>query len=227
MSENKDFELFGTAPTAKEGSEQSDEQFSEEMRQTQAALKQLHQEEGKAKKNDDKLAKIIVQFLSQPGNTDLFLLISRCVAQNIPSELLIAILSLIDRTAYMEMESIVNLVEHKNALTVPDHGSIHSLTGGQKQLIDEWLSNILIAASYKPQRTLESVLTRRTDRESGEVVQEICLPFIQLSAFIMRNFLAMQNTQVEYEILHDFMQSVYIKMIEELAEMLQGQKQLN
>lgn len=224
MAEVGDLDSLGMGSSASEGSEMSDEQFREQMQQAQAAMVQLRQEEGKARANDDKLAKIIVQFLAQPGNTDLFLLISRCIAQNIPSEIIIGVLSLVDRTAFMEMENILKEAT-TTALATPEHHNIHSLSGGQKQAIDEWLRNISIAAGSKPQRALESLLVKKTNTQN-EVVQEISTPFIQLSAFIMRNFLAMQNTQVDYETLYEFMESVYLKMIQSLEDLLSGQRKL-
>ncbi len=226
MAEAGDFELFGD-PQAKEASEQSDEQFNDEMRQAQTTLKQLRKEEGKARGHDDRLAQIIVQFLAQPANTDLFLLISRCVAQNIPSEIIIAVLSLVDRTASEEIVSILKDIEKGTAMSFPQHDSIHSLSGGQKQAIDDWIGNIVMAAAGKPHRALETILIRKTDEHSHEIISEISAPFVQLSAFIMRNYLAMQNTHIEYEKLHDFIQSVYLKMIQDIEEMAHSQKKLS
>jgi len=188
-------------------------------------MQQLQKEEGKAKAHDDQLAQIIVQFLAQEGNTDLFLLISRCVAQNIPSEIIIAVLSLVDRKASEEIERILKESD-KSSLTVPDHSDIHNLSGGQKQAIDEWLKNITAAAYSKPHRSLETILIKKTDKESQEIIREISPSFVQLSAFIMRNHLAMQDTKVDYEKLREFMQSVYVKMVQELESMVQGQGRL-
>ncbi len=225
MSEVGNFESFAGAPAGNESSEQAQEQFNEEMRRAQAAQQQLKKEEGKARGNDNKLANIIVQFLSQASNTDLFLLISRCVAQDIPSELLIAVLSLIDRTASMEIDQIVAAAQNKNALTVPKQQAIHSLSEGQMQAIEKWLGDITVAAANKPHRTLESVLRKKVN-DRNEMVKELSAPFVQLSAFILRNYLAMQSTQVDYEILHDFMQSAYLKMITDLEELVVGQKRI-
>ena len=224
MSEAGDFELFG-APAAKEHDEKSDEQFREQMAKAQQARQQLQKEEGKARAHDDQLAQIIMHFLAQSGNTDLFLLISRCVAQNIPSEIIIAVLSLVDRKASEEIERILKEAD-KTALVVPDHSDIHSLSGVQKQTIDEWLQNILTSAASKPHRTLETVLIKRTAEGSMEIIKEISPHFVQLSAFILRNHLSMQGTQVEYEKLRDFMQTVYVKMIQDLENMVQGQAKL-
>lgn len=226
MAESGDFELFG-APAAKEQDEKSDEQFREEMKRTQQAMQQLQKEEGKARAHDNNLAQIIVQFLSQQsGGTDLFLLISRCVAQDIPSELIIAVLSLVDRKASEEIGNILKEAKKEMALVVPQYSEVHVLNAAQKKVIDEWIGNISMAAGSKPHRTLESVLLKSAVKNTGEIVREISPPLVQLSAFIMRYYLAMQQTQVELETLRDFMQNVYFKIIQDLEEMVQGQKQL-
>lgn len=225
MAEEGDFELFG-APAAKEHDEKSDEKFREEMKRAQKAMQQLQKEEGKARAHDDKLAQIIVQFLSQTGGTDLFLLISRCVAQDIPSELIIAVLSLVDRKASEEIENILEEAKKDTALVVPQYKDVDILNVAQKLAIDEWIKNITMAAAHKPHRTLDSVLLKSVAKESNELVHEISPPFVQLSAFIMRNYLAMQETHVEVQKLRDFMENVYFRMIQDLEEMVQGQKKI-
>ncbi len=227
MAESGDFELFG-APAAKEADEKSDEQFREEMKRAQKGMQQLQKEEGKARAHDDKLAQIIVQFLSQQGGsgTDLFLLISRCVAQDIPSELIIAVLSLVDRKASEEIESILEEAKRDSALVVPQYTDVHTLNAAQKLAIDNWIKNITMAAAHKPHRTLDTVLVKSVSKSTDEIIKEISPPFVQLSAFIMRNYLTMQDTNVDVQKLRDFMENVYFKMLQDLEEMMQGQKKL-
>lgn len=227
MADTGDFELF-SAPAAQEHDEKSDEQFREEMKRAQKAMQQLQKEEGKARAHDDKLAQIIVQFLSQQGGlgTDFFLLISRCVAQDIPSELIIAVLSLIDRKASEEIEVILKEAKRETALVVPQYKDVHTLNTAQKLAIDEWISNITMAAIHKPHSTLSSVLVKRAGKNSDQLIREISHPFVQLSAFIMRNYLAIQETQIDFQTLREFLESVYLKMMQDLEEMMQGQKKL-
>lgn len=225
MAEAGDFELF-SAPAAQEHDEKADEQFREQMKQAQAALQQLQKEEGQARSHDDRLAKIIVQFLMQTGGTDIFLLISRCVSQDIPSELIIAVLSLVDRQASEEIVKILKEAKASTALVVPEYKDVHNFTPAQKMAIDEWIRHITAAAAHKPHRTLDTVLIKSVAKNTQEVVLEISPPFVQLSAFIMRNYLAMQNTAVDFQKLRDFMENVYFRMIQDLEEMVRGQKKL-
>ncbi len=224
MPESGDFELF-SAPAAKEHDEKSDEKFRDEMKRAQQAQQQLKKEEGQARAHDDKLAQIIVQFMATASGTDLFLLISRCVAQDIPSELIIAVLSLVDRKASEEIENILK-AGSPGALTAPNYKDVQSLNPAQKQAIDAWIKNITAAAAHKPHRALDSLLIKSVAQNSQELVKEISPPFVQLSAFIMRNYLAMQQTQVDVKTLREFMENVYFLMIQDLEEMVSGQKQL-
>lgn len=218
--------MFG-APAAKEHDEKSDEQFREQMKRAQKAMQQLQKEEGKARVNDDQLAQIIVQFLSQQGSggTDLFLLISRCVAQDIPSELIIAVLSLVDRQASEVIANIVKEAKQGAALVVPQYKGVDTLNPAQKKAIDDWIKNITATTAHKPHRTLDSVLVKSVSK-TGELIHEISAPFVQLSAFIMRNYLAMEDTHVDIKKLRDFMENVYFRMIQDLEEMMQGQKKI-
>lgn len=225
MSEFGDFESF-SAPQAKESSEQSDEQFGEQMRAAQAAAAQLKKEEGKARHNDDQLAKIIVQFLSKQTGTEMFLLISRCVAQNIPSEIIIAILSLVDSAASKEIELIVQQMD-RSLTMLPQQGGFEHLGEAEKRQIEKWLMNIKTASFNKPHKTLETILTKTTDRHSGQSVKILSPPFLQLSTFILRDFLSKNGFQEEYEVLKNFVQSIYVKMVAELENLVVEQKQLS
>lgn len=233
MAEAGDFELF-SAPAAKEASEQSQEQFREQMRQAQAALKQLKKEEGKAKAQDSRVAQVIVQFINDPKNTDLFLLISRCVADDIPSELILAVLALVDQDSYQETEKFLQgpdgqVHEPQQALTVSDKEHLSSLPPLQRQLIDIWIAHIVQVASKRPHRCLAALVKQRLVKdEDGEkkAIREVSPAFVQLSAFIMRRFFAAQQVVIEFEELHGFMQVTYVRLVSHLEALVQNQKQI-
>lgn len=216
MSDQGDFEQF-SGPAAKEQSEVSDEKFQEQMRKTQAAVKRLQKEEGQAKKNDSNLAKIIVQFLGQSGNTNLFLLISRVVAQNIPSELIIAILSLVDKHAEKETKGYLS-GEKGKALTVHRKADFKSLDPKHKKDIDEWVHDMFQVAAKRPHLVLDNMVNKASF--------EISPTLIQLSAFILRDYLAKNDLNVEFEILHEFMQGVFVEMIKNLEHLVKEQRKI-
>jgi len=224
MADPGDAELF-MGPQPSEKREMSDEQFREEMRKTQAALQQLWQEEGKSRAQDFNLAQIIIRFLSQPENTDLFLLISRVVAQDIPSELILAVISLTDPVAAKQVKSLLAGVPTK-ALTVTSPSGMESLSPESKKEIDQWIMVINMAANQKPHRTLESLLKRKRAETGVPVVYELSTALVQLGAFVLRNYLAHHNFSPEFERLHDFMQAVFVELVKQLETAVQEQKRI-
>ncbi|MBN1258948.1 hypothetical protein JXA05_04300 [Candidatus Peregrinibacteria bacterium] len=224
MSDTGDFELF-SGPQPSEKREMSDEQFREEMRKTQAALTQLWQEEGKSRAQDFNLAQIIIQFLSQPENTDLFLLVSRVVAQDIPSELILAVISLTDPVAAKQIKSLL-AGKPTRALTVAPMSSMESLSPESKKEIDQWIMAISLAAHEKPRRSLESLLKKKRVETGAPAVYELSSVLVQLGAFVLRNYLARQNFSPDFEKLHDFMQAVFVDLVKKLEAAAQEQKRI-
>ncbi|MBU0577466.1 hypothetical protein KJ742_03370 [Patescibacteria group bacterium] len=232
MTETGDAELF-TGPAAREQDEKSDEQFREEMRRIQQALQQLYQEEGKARVHDNNLVQIILQFLNQADSTDLFLLISRAVAQDIPSELIIAIISLIDQKASKEIKGLLESSERQEtpqeaSLAIKEHRNFQSLSSEQKSAVDSWIKLINDVATKKPHKCLESIVIKKRsdDPASRQLVREVSPVLTQLSAFILRNFLTSQKVTFELESLQEFMQAVFVNLIKNLEELVEGQKKI-
>ncbi|NOS68014.1 MAG: hypothetical protein HOO67_06685, partial [Candidatus Peribacteraceae bacterium] len=83
-----------------EGGSGAPEALSEEAKQrfaaSGAAMAQIQREEKRSKKRDTRVAKTILQFLQDDRYTHLFVLISRLVARDCPSVLILSILSLIN-----------------------------------------------------------------------------------------------------------------------------------
>ena len=213
---SNDFELF-KAPVAQERDEKADERFQEEMRRGQQAMQQLQKDEGQAKGYDLALASIIVRFLSQPQNTDLFLLISRVVALNLPSEFIIAILSLVDSKARQVVTGF--LAEGKkhgahhdphSALAIRHEAKFETLSPELKKEIESWVAAMAEVAGRTPERVLEAILLPGHDKRIAPVP-------VQLSAFILRNYLASHHISMEYADLRDFMERVMVEIVKTLA----------
>jgi hypothetical protein len=222
-----DFELF-KGPAAKEKDEKSDEKFREEMAKAQAALQNLQQEEGQARTYDQSLAAIIVQFLSQPQNTDLFLLISRVVALNLPSEFVIAVLSLIDKKAHQEVLRYLSEAKkaegssrHSShaALVIRHEANFQTLPLEHKRIIESWVANMALVAGKGPHRILETLVIPGPDKRISPLV-------VQLSSFILRNYLAEHQLAVAYETLREFMERVFVELVSKLAKHVHEQKAL-
>lgn len=218
MSEQGDFDIM-TGGAVKEGSDVSDEVFGEQMAQTQAALKQLWKEESKARAQDDQLSQILIQFLSQPQNTDLFLLMSRVIAQNIPSEFILAMVALIDATAGHHIAGLLEGAEAPSETLPPvTQVGMDEISETQKQVIDSWIQVLHAVASKTPQRMVETMLVRRP-------TPGISPSLIQLGAFVVRRYLS-ARVSIEFETLYAFMQTVFLKLFESLESQVKNQKQL-
>lgn len=213
---SNDFELF-KAPAAQEKDEKSDEKFREEMRRAQQAMQQAQKDEGQAKGYDLALASIIVRFLGQPQNTDLFLLISRVVALNPPSEFVIAILSLVDQKAQQVVAGF--LAEGKkhgshhdshSALAIRHEADFQTLSPQRKKEIETWVADMSQVAGRSPERVLEAMLIPGHEKAISPVL-------VQLSAFILRNYLASHQITMEYSHLRDFMEGVMVEIVKSLA----------
>ncbi|MBN2087909.1 hypothetical protein JW758_06210 [Candidatus Peregrinibacteria bacterium] len=233
MADTGDFELF-TGPAPKEAGEDSDEKFSEEMRKTQQALAQLYKEEGQARASDHDLALILVHFLSQPENTDLFLLISRSLAQDIPSELILAVISLIDKKASDKVIGFLETTEGQTsetkALTIADRKDFKSLSPELKKHIDGWIKLINQVAVKKPHRSLESLIIKKRSsnpEDNGKLVREISPSLVQLASFVLRNFLSAQKIEHEFDQLQAFIQEVFVNLVRHLEELVEEQKKIN
>ncbi len=222
MAESSDFEMF-SAPAASEKKEINQEAFNEDMRRTQKAMKDLKQEEDQAKQNDNNLAQIIVQFLGQEGNTDLFLLISRAVAQNIPSELIIAILSLIDQRSYEEVKNFLISGKEEKSRPTMEHktSTFDSINPEQKKNIDHWVQNIAQVAYKKPHRTLETVLIKKAQS------REISAIATQLSAFILRRFFDYYKINIEFSVLREFCETLFVNLMKNLEILVGNQRHLS
>lgn len=221
---SNDFELF-KGPAAKEKDEKSDEKFRDEMRQAQQALAQLQKEEGQAKAHDFGLAAIIVQFLSQPQFTDLFLLVSRVVALNISSDFVIAILALIDPKSEQETKRLLTASHHKAspqghaALVLRHEAGFHTLSPEQKRALEHWFADLTTVAHHTPEILLETMLVPGAERKVAPVL-------VQLTAFIVRYFLESHHVSIDFQHIRDFAEGMLAEIAKGLAHELNTRKHL-
>ncbi len=231
MAEQGDFEqLMGGQ--VKEAGEMSDEQFRDQMRQTQAALRQFRQEETQVRVQDLTLAKTLVHFLSQPQNTDLFLLVSRAVGCDLPSEIILAVISLIDPTAEQQVGKLLAAgapAPHQAgspALILPAQGTLAGLSPEVRAALEAWIGRIRAVGRKKARRFLETALVKT--RPGGdyallhEETREIQPVLLQLASIVLRNFLERYERSPAMQELYDFMSQVFLGMLADLEEELKN-----
>ncbi|OGJ54992.1 hypothetical protein A3D11_02495 [Candidatus Peribacteria bacterium RIFCSPHIGHO2_02_FULL_49_16] len=186
MSENDGFESFAPG----EGPGRSPEQLSEEAKQrfaaAGAALQQIAKEEKNIQKKDDGIVDAILQFLNDDQKTHLSVLISRLCARNCPSIFLLCILSLINQHALaavqqylQEKQDEVQIAkEHAKGAELLLPGTLDSKTN---LALVEWINHLQVILS----------------RETATITLDHTL--LQLSTFVLQEFLREHDMQIEYE----------------------------
>ncbi|MBI5415028.1 hypothetical protein HZA38_05980 [Candidatus Peregrinibacteria bacterium] len=156
-----DFEQFEQGDAQGSGtqevSEEAYDQFRDQYRKTQAAVQKIRKQEAKKKKQDFTLAHIIVQFLHDPRFTRFFVVISRLVAKNIPSDLLLVILSLIHKESAEAIQAKLLKAPNQDVPLEKENASPF-FPQETKAEISQWTRNIFSVATSDPHRMLETIL---------------------------------------------------------------------
>ncbi|MFW6283130.1 MAG: hypothetical protein ACOC1P_03715 [Minisyncoccales bacterium] len=207
------FENFdGLGPSqGREKAKESDEKFQERYRKQQAAVKKIRKQEANKKQDDDTLAKIIVDFLHDPSYTKHFLLISRLVAENLPSDLILAIIALIYEPARQHIETKFGdkMLQLESPDTAQDYGKANLR-------IDDWVNKIFIVGSAEPHQVIETCL---------DYEQKIKPQLIQFSALVLRDYLEkFQKKETDFQNITNFSISYWRKLLGQLKAQIDHQK---
>ncbi len=212
----EDFDLFesgdASAPSGQEVTQEAYERFRDQYKKTQAAIKKIKKEEGKKKKQDNALAHIIVQFLSDERFTQFFLLISRIVAKNVPSDIILAVLSLIHQ------ESAKAIEEKKLTLPKEDFtkGQTSSFPPEIKAHISRWTQNIAAVMTAEPHKALETLV----NHQSWEM--DTHLP--ELAAAVLQQFFVFKKMDVPpIDNLRGFTNGFFEKILQNLESQVHEQ----
>ena len=192
MSENGQFETGlpeeGTGNVSESAREQAREQFAA----AQAAMQQLQREERKARKRDDNVAQVILQFLTDAQRTHLATLIARLVSRNCPSTFLLALLSLISDACRLVVEEYLK-EQHVDLSSVASGSSI---LPAQRILTDEANAHLalwIVRTEYAMRLDEEQILTALLIDD-----QNVDGTVLQLTTFILQEFLADQKINVPF-----------------------------
>jgi hypothetical protein len=199
------FDIGGPAEsfTPDEGGGSGGEQLSEEARArftaAAAGSQQQRKDEKKRKGRDDSIAQTILQFLTDQQKAHLSILIARLVARDCPSPFLLALLSLIS-------ESCLNAVH----LYLADAAGETAESGVREQLqivkgsplddstqseIAEWVARLQLVLSLDSATIMRALML--DDRNMDGTV-------LQLSSFIMQEFLHSKKREMPFEKLQTF-----------------------
>ena len=182
-----------------EGEGGASEGMSEEAKQkfagASATLQQIQKEEKRAKKRDDGVAQVILQFLTDAQRAHLATLISRLVARDCPSPFILAILSLISpecRRVVQEFLRDADRADEEQAMTegqLAIFGQL-ALDDETKRDMIEWLTRIDLVLRQDAETVLRALLLSEGNLDGT---------ILQLTTFVLQEYLHTQKKEAPFE----------------------------
>ncbi len=199
-------------------SEAAREKLQEELRKAASDAKKAKRDEGRARVRDDRLVKIIMQFLYHAKKRKLALLITRLLGKNVPVTFILSVLSL----NFPEITEILS--EQLSHEKIEEEDLLLSKEGGGKELtvftdkmmkrVDEWGNEIFKNASVSPLKHLRTLATH----------DGVDLTAIQLTAFVLRDFLLDNKVEeINFEDIQSFSEFILKGVLKKLHELAEGQ----
>lgn len=190
-------------------SEGVSEQAKEQARAaSQAAAKAQAQQEARSKKRDDKVAKAILQFLTDDQRIHLSTLIARLVARDCPSSFLLAVLSLINELCLTEVRQYLQERREETdegavekSLDIAKQGGLHE--AGQPLI--EWIARMDIVLSLDREAILKAIVL-----EGASVDGTV----LQLTTFVLEEHLKSTGNNPTF----DDVQGVAVGILQSLLE---------
>ncbi len=192
----------GVSQAAEGVSESAKQRFA----QSQQQIKQIAKEEKKARKRDDRVAKTILQFLSDDRYSHLFQLIARLVARDCPSVFIVAILSLIHAGSRETIEEYI--AEQKLVIEKPKNPAELKKSGLPPEVSAEmllWTTRLELVLSVDAVKILSKLMV-----DEGNIDGSV----LQLTTFVIVDFFEQIGRPVSYEDL----QPLTIKVLQDLIE---------
>ncbi|MFA6024764.1 MAG: hypothetical protein WC777_06255 [Candidatus Gracilibacteria bacterium] len=202
-------ESFFGLDTQGNGGPESNEQFQEQMRENARAIKNMSGNQAAQKKQEDKLAKILMRFMKDPAKADIVFLVVKLLQENVPGAFILAALSIADP----EMEK--EIMQEFGDAPLPNDSALAAVPGEAfipqeiKQELNAWGKAILDAGLRLPGKTLQTVLT------PDQKLKSLILDLLQfaLEEYLQRHGLDFSEDKVRQVALLSI-QSVLIKLRE-------------
>jgi len=241
-----DLENFFGSEQDESMSAASFEKFKEKMKAAAAQIAQIQKEEKRQKQKEDELVKILLKFIKTSQKQELVLLISRALEQNIPANFILAIILLSNPEIESEIKGnflmlkgkIEELSEEKQENSLVFFKEETSLPLKNRIEMDNWLKNMLIQAEEKPLKLLrfaydiEEVPIETEDKYIDEderptkEVKVLKVTLIQLTVFVLREYLEQNSISQEAMDLHDFVEFILKGILNKVEENLNNRKLL-
>ena len=179
-------EQFGEGDLALGGKESSGgvteaakEVFRENLKKSQAATKQIRTEEGKKQTYNNALAQLVSWMLKQGGYDFIVLLIADLVEANIPSDLILAVLSLEFTEAYDRAHNTVLSISASSDTKAMVQQTAMTGTGIFSEKIQgfiaTWGERVIFNAMKEPEEVLETIIHVDTWKIHPSLVSKLLL----------------------------------------------------
>lgn len=178
-------------PQGGESSEAAQEKFKENLKKTQAAIKQLKKDEGKAKSYDFSLAQFVTNLLKSGGSSQMIFLISDLIEKNVPSSFILALLSLQYSDAekytakYLEASEITAIIP-RNSI----EKSFSDIPSQYQEDIKLWGDSIVKIGLLNPEDVFETIIQVET--------WELLVTVKQLTALVIKEYLLSKGVNTQH-----------------------------
>lgn len=202
-------EAGGGAEQGAEASAEAAERAREQRAKAAQQAQRDQKEERKKRQYDNTLAQIIVQFLNDPRYAGFFILITRIFSKNIPSDIILAILSLIHKDS-------ATAIQEKNITRkeLPKNQEHSSFPPQLSTPLNEWTTTIFSVASAEPHKALETLL---------DIEWKIDANLEQLFSLVLREFFSYKQFETPFENIQQFSSAFLSTLVGELESQIQHQ----
>ena len=210
-------DLPSEAGQASEAQEATSERFREQRKKAQASAKKAQIQERKAKGYDNTLAQVVTAILQKGGNDTIIILIADLIENNVPSDLLLAVLSLEyeDANTYIQKQQVA-LQSNENVQTLVQASKsiqvAQPLPNNLKELLDTWWESIKELSFKDAEKVLETII----DAHSWKIHPSL----INLTTHIILQFASNKGISIEFSAIHEFCEQFFEKLLEKLQNTL-------
>lgn len=210
-------------------SEAAFEAFKDKMAGAAKDLKAWGKGEQKQKAKEDELYKILKAYLQRSGKSSFVLLIARLLEENVPAGFVLGIILLGDKEIQKDLN--LNLSLPHGTEEAVENSTMLTLFGIEDQTlplrakieIDYWTKNLLEQALLVPQRIVKTVEEKT---QEGQASGKPKLIAIQLTSFVLREFLSQYKLDTEFENVQHFALFVLSGILRQVHTQLDGQNLL-
>jgi hypothetical protein len=200
-----------------EGPGGAPEEMSEQAKQRfagiGAALRQIQKEEKQARKRDDSVAQVILQFLTDSQRAHFSFLIATLVGRNCPSIFILGLLSLINEQCLGAVQEYLKETQGTTAEEAAEEHAV-ALQGHEatRELLD-WITRLQLLLSLESEKILDALFLDEKNMD-GSV--------LQLTSFVLQEYFMKEGKSTEFEkvqpLAASILQSLFAPYLGELAK---------